>query len=112
MQRLKSICVLILLLAANGSYAQTNEQKALEAKRARLQKEITQINRLLFAEKKEKGDVLDQMQALDKKISVRQQLIQVTNQQSNLLNRQINANVRNIAKLKDCLLYTSPSPRD
>ena len=103
MQRLKSICVLILLLAANGSYAQTNEQKALEAKRARLQKEITQINRLLFAEKKEKGDVLDQMQALDKKISVRQQLIQVTNQQSNLLNRQINANVRNIAKLKEDL---------
>ncbi len=54
---------------------------------------------MLFAEKKEKGNVLDQMEALDKKISVRQQLIRVTNQQSNLLNRKINANIRSISKL-------------
>ena len=40
------------------------------------------------------------MEALDKKITVRQQLIRVTNQQSNLLNRQINTNIRNIGKLK------------
>ncbi|WP_422082681.1 murein hydrolase activator EnvC family protein [Ulvibacterium sp.] len=83
--------------------AQTNEQKLLEAKRERLQDEIREINRLLFAEKKQRGTVLDQMEALDKKINVRQQLIQVTNQQSNLLNRKINANIRNIAKLKDDL---------
>ncbi|WP_425235210.1 murein hydrolase activator EnvC family protein [Ulvibacterium sp.] len=83
--------------------AQTNEQKVLEAKRERLQNEIREINRLLFAEKKQRGTVLDQMEALDKKINVRQQLIQVTNQQSNLLNRKINANIRNIAKLKDNL---------
>jgi len=81
------------------TYAQTNEQKSLEAKREKLQKEILDINRLLFAEKKEKGNVLDQMEALDKKISVRQQLIRVTNQQSNLLNRKINANIRSISKL-------------
>ncbi|MGB5668380.1 MAG: peptidoglycan DD-metalloendopeptidase family protein [Maribacter sp.] len=84
-------------------YAQTNEQKALEAKREQLQKEISEINRLLFAEKKEKGNVLDQMEALDTKINVRQQLIRVTNQQSNLLNRQINANIRNISKLREDL---------
>ncbi|MDO1512986.1 peptidoglycan DD-metalloendopeptidase family protein [Maribacter confluentis] len=82
------------------SNAQTTEQKALEEKRERLQSEIRDINRLLFAEKKEKGNVLDQMEALDKKITVRQQLIRVTNQQSNLLNRQINTNIRNIGKLK------------
>ena len=35
--------------------AQTNEQKALESKREQLQKEISEINRLLFAEKKEKS---------------------------------------------------------
>lgn len=80
--------------------AQTNEQKSLEAKRARLQQEIKEINRLLFNEKKEKSNVLDQMEALDKKINVSQELIRVTNQQSNLLNRQINANVRNISKLQ------------
>ncbi len=94
------ITLLLSLVCCSLLQGQTNEQKALEAKRARLQKEIQDINRLLFAEKKERGDVLDQMQALDQKITVRQQLISVTNQQSNLLNRQINTNVRNIAKLK------------
>lgn len=100
---LVSFLVLSTFLSTGTTYAQTNEQKALEAKREQLQKEIGEINRLLFAEKKEKGNVLDQMEALDKKINVRQQLIRVTNQQSNLLNRQINANVRNISKLRDDL---------
>lgn len=80
--------------------AQTSEQKALEEKRTRLQQEIKEINRLLFAERKEKGNVLDQMEALEKKINVRQELIYVTNQQSNLLNRQISANIRHISKLR------------
>lgn len=89
----------------NVVIAQTNEQKALESKREQLQKEISEINRLLFAEKKEKGNVLEQMEAMDQKINVRQQLIRVTNQQSNLLNRQINTNVRNIGKLRNDLAF-------
>lgn len=97
---LKHLILFVVLLASTAGYAQTSEQKALEEKRERLQSEIRNINRLLFAEKKEKGNVLDQMEALDKKITVRQQLIRVTNQQSNLLNRQINTNIRNIGKLK------------
>jgi len=84
-------------------HAQTNEQKALEAKRERLQTEIRDINRLLFDGKKERGTILDQMEALDKKINVRQQLIRVTNQQSNLLNRQINTNIKRITKLREDL---------
>lgn len=88
-------------LVSTFSHAQTTEQKKLEAKRAKLQQEIQQINKLLYAEKKEKGNVLDQMEALDQKIKVRQQLIRVTNEQSNLLNRQLNANIRNISKLRD-----------
>ncbi|WP_299430905.1 peptidoglycan DD-metalloendopeptidase family protein [uncultured Maribacter sp.] len=97
---LKLILVVIITVSSvTITYGQTNEQKSLEAKREKLQKEILDINRLLFAEKKEKGNVLDQMEALDKKISVRQQLIRVTNQQSNLLNRKINANIRSISKL-------------
>jgi len=91
---------IVSLLFSQAIFAQTTEQKNLEAKREKLQQEIKQINRLLFAEKKEKGNVLDQMNALDKKISVRQQLIRVTNEQSNLLNRQLNANIRNIGKLR------------
>ncbi|MCW5514610.1 murein hydrolase activator EnvC family protein [Muriicola sp. Z0-33] len=97
------ILLFTLLLNAAICFSQSNEQKALEAKRAKLQNEIEQINRLLFAEKKQRGTILDQMEGLDQKINVRQQLIRVTNQQSNLLNRQINANIRNIAKLREDL---------
>ncbi|GAB5473240.1 MAG: peptidoglycan DD-metalloendopeptidase family protein [Maribacter sp.] len=98
-----AIVSLVLLLVPRATLAQTSEQKALESKREQLQKEIDDINRLLFAEKKEKGTILDQMEALDKKINVREQLIRVTNQQSNLLNRQINANVKKISKLREDL---------
>ena len=101
---LQLVFMLFLTSMVQTSYAQTTEQKALEEKREKLQQEIRDINRLLFAEKKEKGNVLDQMEALDKKITVRQELIRVTNQQSNLLNRQINTNIRNIGKLKAELL--------
>jgi septal ring factor EnvC (AmiA/AmiB activator) len=101
-----SYCICFLLFTiffATPLTAQTSEQKALEAKRERLQQEIKEINRLLFAERKEKGTILDQMEALDNKINVRQELIRVTNQQSNLLNRQINVNIRNISKLREDL---------
>lgn len=92
--------VLVVTLSSLSLEAQTNEQKALEAKREQLQQEIRDINRLLFAEKKEKGNVLDQMEALDQKVRVREQLIRVTNEQSNILNRQISNNIRNISKLR------------
>ncbi len=97
------LIVTAILLFGLAGQAQTDEQKALEAKREQLQKEISEMNRLLFAERKQKGTVLDQMELLDQKINVRQQLIRVTNQQSNLLSRQINANIRNITKLREDL---------
>ncbi len=97
------IALIMLLFGAAWTFAQTDEQKSLEAKRERLLQEINDINRLLFAETKEKGNVLDQIEALDQKINVRQELIKVTNQQSNLLSRKINANIRNISKLKSDL---------
>ncbi|WP_394974368.1 murein hydrolase activator EnvC family protein [uncultured Croceitalea sp.] len=95
---------IVALVFSTNLSAQTSQQKALEAKRTKLQKEIREMNRLLSAEKQEKGNVLEQMEALDQKINVRQELIRVTNQQSNLLNRQINANVRSIGKLREDLV--------
>ena len=88
------------LLGWNPVFAQNEEQEALEAKREQLQKEIEQINYLLFDQKKKKGTVLDQMEALDNKIKVRQELINVTTKQSNILNRKINANIKVISGLR------------
>lgn len=90
------------LLLAGPLWAQSSQQQqALEAKKQQLEQEIREVNRLLFAERKQKGSVLDQMEALDQRISRQQQLIRITNQQSNLLNRRINANIRNISTLRD-----------
>ena len=97
------LVVILFLVNSHTILAQTNEQKRLEAKRERLQQEIDEINRLMYAEKRQKGTILDQLEVLDQKINVRQQLIRVTNQQSNLLSRQINANIRNITKLREDL---------
>lgn len=101
--RFKSLHIIFLLLffSAGLSIAQTGEQEALEAKREQLQKEIEQINHLLFDQKEQRGNVLEQMEALDHKINVRQQLIDVTNRQSNLLDRKINANVNAISELRE-----------
>jgi len=94
------VLIVFCSLATNPFFGQTDEQEALEAKREQLQKEIEQINHLLFAQKEERGNVLDQMEALENKIKVRQKLINVTNEQSNLLNRKINANINAISDLK------------
>ncbi len=102
-KRFRLLFLVVLLLSGTFLFAQSNEQKALEARRASLQKEIAEMNRLLSEEKEEKGTVLEQMEALDQKINVRQELIRVTNRQSNLLNRQINTNVRSISKLREDL---------
>jgi len=80
--------------------AQTDEQKALEAKRMRLKEEINQINSLLSKERLEKRSVLEQVDDIDQKIRVRRALIQVTNQQANILNKQLNQNIRNISGLR------------
>lgn len=94
---------LVLLCLGFNARAQTGEQKALEARKEQLENEIREINRLLFAQREQKGSVLDQMEALNQKINRQQQLIRITNQQSNLLNRQINANIRQISKLRSDL---------
>lgn len=102
MRRLTTFLLLVFYFGSSGAiWAQDDERKALESRRKALQEEISEMNRLLFAEKKQRGSVLDQMEALDQKIKVRQQLIRVTNEESNLLNRQINANQRQISKLRE-----------
>ncbi len=94
------IFLAMVLLTSHIILGQSEEQKSLEAKREQLQNEIREINRLLFAKKKQRGTVLDQMTALDQKINVRQQLIEVANKQAIVLNQKINANIAAISQLR------------
>lgn len=93
--------IIVFLFGGQIILSQTTEQEALEAQRERLQKEIENINHLLFDQKEKRGNVLEQMEALNQKINVRQQLIDVTNQQANLLDRKINGNVNSISELRE-----------
>ncbi|WP_268224568.1 murein hydrolase activator EnvC family protein [Sinomicrobium oceani] len=92
--------LLIIFLTLGTAHAQTREQKELEAKRARLQQEIKQINSLLSTQQKERQNVVTEVEDLNQKIRVRQELIQVTNRQANLLNRQVNNNMKKIGDLR------------
>ena len=114
-----NIIASILLFIGQSLFAQNQRQQNLEAQRKRLQQEIKQINTLLFSNEKRKKSVLTQVEDLSLKINVRRRLIRVTNEQANRLTQQINVNQRSISQqrkeleeLKNCLLYTSPSPRD
>ncbi|MFT5965050.1 MAG: septal ring factor EnvC (AmiA/AmiB activator) [Flavobacteriaceae bacterium] len=96
------LCFLFMSMFSLAN-AQTKAQKDLEAKKIALEKEIKDINRLLIVKKKEKGAVLEDIEASNKKIRVREQIIRVTNQQANLLSRQINTNQREVNKQQKIL---------
>lgn len=81
--------------------AQVDKQKELEEKRQAILEEIKQINSLLFKTKKEEKSVLSQVEDLNQRIAATENLIRVTNQQANLLTRNINDNIDKITVLRD-----------
>jgi len=94
-----SILLLTLMLHFSG-FSQSKKQQELEERRRELTREIQQIGALLFEGKKEQKSVLSVVEDLDFKINVRKNLISITNQQANLLTREINSNQTKITKLR------------
>lgn len=78
-----------------------DKQKELEARRKAIQEEIKQINSLLFKTKKEGQSVLSQVEDINHRITATENLIRVTNQQANLLTRNINSNINKISALRE-----------
>jgi septal ring factor EnvC (AmiA/AmiB activator) len=99
----KNLLVLLVLCFALNIQAQSKKQKQLEAKRQQYKKELKQLNALLFQGKKEQKSVLVNVENLNYKVTVRQNLISITNQQANLLTKEINANQKQISKHRDKL---------
>jgi len=93
---LSFILFIFLALGSLGVNAQNQRQQELEGRRRELQKEIKQITALLFATKKERKSIINTVDDLSYKISVRKNLIRITNQQANLLTREINFNENKI----------------
>ena len=89
---------LLLGFSLAAQTPRTDRQQKLEAQKLRLQKEIKQINQLLFNNTKQKKSVLNEAEDIAVKLSVREQLIRVNNQQANVLNRRVRINERDIAQ--------------
>ncbi len=97
------ILVLFLLQTSFHSEAQSNKQKELEAQRIKYQKELKQLNVFLFSNRKQKKSVVSLVEDLNYKVNVRRNLIKVTNDQANLLTREINANQHEVSGLRNQL---------
>ena len=94
-----TIFLLTLMFHLSG-FSQSKKQQELEERRRELRQEIQQIGALLFERKKEQKSVLSVVEDLNFKINVRKNLINITNQQANLLTREINSNQTKISKLR------------
>ena len=89
----------IALLGGTFILNAQSEKARLEQRRAAVQAEINQFDKLLTGAKKEERSVLTQVQTIDTKISKTQEIINITNKQANLITRSINTNAAEIKKL-------------
>lgn len=89
---------LLFSLYAAAQTPRTDRQQKLEEQKQRLQKEIKQINQLLFSNSKKKKTVLNEAEDIAVKLSVREKLIRVNNQQANVINRRVRINEKDIAQ--------------
>ncbi|WP_038532734.1 murein hydrolase activator EnvC family protein [Formosa agariphila] len=101
---LYKLSVLVLcLLSSVFVFSQSKKQQELENRRQELRIEIEQINSMLFKNKSKEKSQLSAIEDLNHKINVRSNLIKVTNQQANLLTREIGVNQREITQLREDL---------
>lgn len=93
----KVIYFIVLLLAYSPSFSQSTKQQQLEEERQRLREEIEQMKQLRADNKIKARSVLDEVETINSQISTRKNLIKITNQQANLLTREISVNLKKIS---------------
>lgn len=89
--------IIVFFISCFSVSAQTRKQ--LEEQRKKLNKEIKQVNNLLFKEKKKEKNALEDLKDINKKIEVRSQLISTINSEATILSKEIVANETKIKKL-------------
>lgn len=99
MNVLGRVAFVLLMLFANEISAQS--KKDLEKKKSQLQSEIKVTNQLLNETKKSKRISLNQLVTLNKKIGIREELINTIGSEINLLGNQISDNQERINYLQN-----------
>ncbi|MFD1615896.1 murein hydrolase activator EnvC family protein [Gelatiniphilus marinus] len=97
----KVIVLLVFGFSSTLGLSQNNKQKELETRRQELRREIQKFNELRLENKSKEKSQLSLIEDFNYKISILNNLIKVTNQQANLITREINSNQRKISKLRD-----------
>ena len=93
------LLVFLLVLASCDGFAQN--KKELEQRKQKLQKEINETNKLLKETAKSKNLTVAQVDALKKKIRLRQELINTIGREVEGLNNQINTTARDIKNMEN-----------
>lgn len=100
------LCFSFLLLGFHSALAQknignkTSSQKELENKKKKLNEDINELNTQLSQTKANKKSKLGQLITLNKKISIREELIGTINAEISQLNQQIHKNEQEAAQLQ------------
>ena len=101
----KRLYILLLLLLFFGNFSAVaqpgNKQQQLEKQRERILNDIKKINTLLFKTRGVKKTILSEVEDINQRIKAQENLIRVTNQQANLLTRNINENLTQISVLRN-----------
>ena len=94
--------LLVLFFGNFSAMAQPgNKQQQLEKQRERILNYIKKINTLLFKTRGVKKTILSEVEDINQRIKAQENLIRVTNQQANLLTRNINENLTQISLLRN-----------
>lgn len=94
------IVFILACMFSSALFAQSDKQKQLELRRQQVLKELKQANELLFSNKKKEKSVITLIEDLNYKVNTRKNLIKITNDQANLLTREINSNQKEITSLR------------
>ena len=87
------LAFIIVIFSFNQCFAQKSKRLELEARRVQIQKEIKNINEMLFDNKKKKAMAFSDIENLTYKILRKEELVKLTNQQINLLDKEIKLNL-------------------
>lgn len=88
------------VLFSTFTFSQSDKQKKLEAQRQEILREIDKFKAFLTGKKKEERSEITLIEDLNYKVQRRKNLIRITNEQANLLTREINANQKEITSLR------------
>ena len=100
---IRNFLFLLFLMLSVSHSTSAQSRKELETQRIKLQKEIKEINALLFKSKKKEKTLLSDLSDLNNRIRVRTKLIKTINAETRQISKEIRENEQEVGQLQDRL---------